>query len=138
MAKHPADMAEKPLTLQQQQIVRAAGHFYAGTKGQGRKILLGDPGTYGPGYVNEWTKPTYYVHGYRIRYKVLGGDVVTLRIRTFDPNTGTQIGPDKDYEMLDNASKVVDRPPGTYVSVFNPYPTTQSVEGDKDFGGGDT
>lgn len=135
--KHPKDLPPKPLTKEQQKVITDAGHYYAGTKAEGRKILLGDPLTYGPDYKINWTKPTYYAHGYRIIYKVQGAAVVTLQERKFDVKTGKQIGHDTLRLMRDNETKVVDRLPGTYISVFNPYPSTQAVEGDKDFGGGE-
>ncbi|MEI6162083.1 MAG: hypothetical protein WCP77_19790 [Roseococcus sp.] len=135
MAMHPADMEPKPLSKEEQAAITAAGHLCIAERGEGVTILLGDPTTYGKNYTNKWTRPAYYVYGYRIRYKVLGGTKIVLQERKYNTSTGEVIS-DKFRLMHDDSSKIVDRPPGTYVSVFNPYPTTQSIEGDKDFGGG--
>jgi hypothetical protein len=139
---HPKDMTPIFLPPGKIAIIRGQGHFYAGTRAQGRKVLLGNPDRHqGMGEIG-WTKPTYYAYGYQAIFNTLGA-FWTIQERYFDPDTGAQIGGVRDRTISTlqagpdgQPSHIVDRPPGTYISIHNPYPDDVLIDADKDFDGG--
>ncbi|MCC6719812.1 MAG: hypothetical protein IT555_18180 [Acetobacteraceae bacterium] len=113
MAKVPFNHANKP-----------AGHYYNPNRVASSQFPLP---------TGSWTAPTYYEIGYTAKFiGALGGQDVTIRERHFDPQTHLQISEAPRVIKEQNNEYVIDRPPGTYISVQNAsgFP----LDGDKDSG----
>lgn len=139
---HPKDMDPVTLPPEKIAIIRGQGHFYAATREQSRKVLLGNPDQHQGQGERGWTKPTYYVYGYRAIFNTRGARW-TIQERFFDPDTGAQIGGIRNRTVSTlqagpdgQPSHIVDRLPGTYISIQNPYPDAVLIDADKDFDGG--
>jgi hypothetical protein len=139
---HPRDISPIFLPPAKIAIIRGQGHCYAATREQGRKVLLGNPDRHQGRGETGWTKPTYYAYGYRAIFNTLGA-YWTIQERSFDPNTGLQIGGIRDVTVSTllpgpngGPSNIVVRPPGTYISIQNPFPDDVLIDADKDFDGG--
>ncbi|MBX9752103.1 MAG: hypothetical protein K5Q68_21120 [Roseococcus sp.] len=141
---HPKELPPVTLTADKIAIIRGKGHFYAATKEQGMKVLLGDPASHGGTGQVGWTKPTYYAHGYLAIFNTQGARW-EIEEKFFDPNTGEQIGGIRtryvstlESDAARNPTNLVDRNPGTYISIRNPHPDQVLIDADKDFGGGES
>lgn len=139
---HPKDLPPAPLPPEKVQAIKAKGHYYAATREEGRKVVLGTPGQHDGHGATGWTKPTYYAYGYRAIFNTRGARW-SIEERFFDPATGEQLGETVTRIVSTlvtgpdgQPTNIVDRKPGTYISIRNPYPDDVLIDADKDFGGG--